>query len=65
MIVTLKQSIDIFTRGSPGRFGAKARQKTQERTEHLRRNGDVDGASVRERVKRQIERLERQRLNLQ
>jgi hypothetical protein len=65
MIVTLEQSIHIFARVSLSRFGAKARQKTQERIEHLCRTGDADGANVHERVKRQIEEIERQRVNLQ
>lgn len=61
MNVTLEESIAIYARASRTRFGAGARDKTQQRIEQLARAGDLQGVSVHERVKQQILRLEQQR----
>jgi len=58
MNVTLEQSIDIYARASRTRFGLEARQKTQERIEQLTRSGDLQGATIHERVKQQIIQLD-------
>jgi hypothetical protein len=60
MAVTLEQSIGIYARASRGRFGARARLKTQERIELLAKNGDLEGAKVHEQVMQQILHLEQQ-----
>jgi hypothetical protein len=62
MIVTLEQSIEIYARASHRWFGAKASQKTQERIEHLARMGDAEGATIHERVKQHIGKLEQNAL---
>ena len=59
MRVTLDQSVEIYARASRKWFGRKAREKTQERIERLRKIGDHEGVEVFERVKLHIAALER------
>jgi hypothetical protein len=58
MVVTIEQSIIIYARASRKWFGARARDKTQERIEQLARAGDREGARIHELVKEHISQLE-------
>jgi hypothetical protein len=46
MVVTIEESIVIYARASRKWFGARARDKTQERIEQLAQAGDWEGASL-------------------
>jgi hypothetical protein len=59
MNVTLDQAIEIHARAAYKRFGVNARVRTQERIDHLKRVGDVEGARVHERVREHIAALKR------
>jgi hypothetical protein len=61
MNVTLDESIAIYARATLRWFGAKARERTQERIEQLANTGDFESATVHERVKERIFQLEQQR----
>ena len=60
MVVTIEESIVIYARASRKWFGARARDKTQERIEQLAQAGDWEGARIHEMVKgRMLENNER------
>jgi hypothetical protein len=61
MNVTLDESITIYARATLRWFGAKARERTQERIEHLAKTGDLEGARIHDRVKECILQLEQRR----
>jgi hypothetical protein len=58
MVVTIEESIVIYARASRKWFGARARDKTQERIEQLVKAGDWEGARIHAMVKERISQLE-------
>jgi len=58
--VTIDDAIGIYARASLSWFGVAALTKTQQRIEALAKAGDIEGASVHERVKLRIIQLESQ-----
>ncbi len=60
MNVTPDEAVRIYARASRAWFGSKARRRTQERIDELRRAGDQEGVRVWKAVKRHIKEIERQ-----
>jgi hypothetical protein len=53
--ITTDEAAVMYARFCRSRYGAKARKIVEEKTEKLRKAGDVEGERVWSKVRRQIE----------
>ena len=56
MHIDLNEAITIYAKASKSRFGHRAHRKVLETAQMLRARGDIDGATVWERVARELDR---------